>query len=61
MLLNGFPLVLRCQDLNSLRRLLQDMRDNAAAVICNHLRQAEKSAKHWSQKEAGRVGQKEMR
>jgi len=23
-------------------------------VICNHLRQAEKSAKHWSQKEAER-------
>jgi len=44
------------EDLSSLRRLLQDMRNNAAAVICNTLRQAEKSAKHWSQKEANAWG-----
>lgn len=45
------------EDLSSLRRLLQDMRNNAAAVICNHLRQAEKSAKkHWSQKEGNAWG-----
>ncbi|CAK9050987.1 unnamed protein product [Durusdinium trenchii] len=45
------------EDLSSLRRLLQDMRNNAAAVICNHMRQAEKSAKkYWSQKEGNAWG-----
>ncbi|CAJ1462025.1 unnamed protein product [Effrenium voratum] len=45
------------EELSSLRRLLQDMRNNAAAVICNQLRQAEKSAgRNWSSKEAAAWG-----
>jgi len=41
----------------SLRRLLGDMRANAAAVICNHLRQAERTAgRGWSGKEAAAWG-----
>ncbi|CAE7858791.1 unnamed protein product [Symbiodinium necroappetens] len=44
-------------EITSLRRLLGDMRANAAAVICNHLRQAEKSAgRNWSPKEAAAWG-----
>ncbi|CAE7456436.1 unnamed protein product, partial [Symbiodinium pilosum] len=44
-------------EIGSLRRLLGDMRANAAAVICNHLRQAEKSAgRNWSAKEASAWG-----
>ncbi|CAE7445237.1 unnamed protein product, partial [Symbiodinium sp. CCMP2456] len=44
-------------EITSLRRLLSDMRANAAAVICNHLRQAEKSAgRNWAPKEAAAWG-----
>jgi hypothetical protein len=48
----------REQDIAALRRLLNDMRQNAAAVICNQIRQAEKNLGHargWNQaKEWGR-------
>lgn len=43
-------------NITSLRRLLNDMRHNAAAVVCNHIRQVEKGGGREASKDAAEWG-----